>query len=90
MIQRSALINAVREYGYGFKKRAQRTEIWKKAGSTDRIHITRRKLLAPEDARYILQRAGMPIDDVERFLAQYVRHQSTEIELRSIRERHDR
>jgi len=74
MIQRSALINAVREYGYRFKKRAQRTEIWKKAGSTERIHITRRKSLAAEDARYILLRVGMSLSDVERFLAQYTRH----------------
>ena len=71
MIQRSALINAVREYGYRFKRQAQRTEIYKKAGSTERLQITRRKSLAPEDARMILLRAGMPLEDVEQFLAQY-------------------
>jgi len=74
MIQRSALINAIREYGFRFKRRAQRTELYKKAGSTDRLHITRRRSIAPEDARYILLRAGMPLEDVERFLARYIRH----------------
>lgn len=74
MIQRDALINAIRELGYHFKRQAPRTELYKKAGSTNRLHITRRKSLAPEDARSILLHAGMPLEEVERFLAQYITH----------------
>ncbi len=68
MIPNDALTNAVRSLGYKFKRQADRVNIFKKTGGTERVAI-RRNVMHDEDyAVQVLRQAGMAPGDIERFI----------------------
>ena len=69
MVPHDALINALRESGYTFKRQTSRVQIYKKRGGIGRVTIGRRRTHAPEAARSILRHAGMDDEGIERFLS---------------------
>ena len=71
MIPHSALINALRDLGYVFKRQAPRVMIFKKKGGIDRVSIRRTQSHDPEAARLILRDAGMDPENIERFISTY-------------------
>ena len=69
MVQRSNIINVLRRLGYKYKDQTKRMTLYKKEGSTQRVLIPRSSLVMPEQARSILRQAGMPDEEVERFIS---------------------
>ena len=71
MVPNDALINAVRSLNYTFKRPTDRMNVYKERGGPRRVLI--RKNAVQEHAEYassILRSAGMPEDEIERFLVQ--------------------
>ena len=71
MVPHDALLNALRDLGYTFKRQTDRVAIYRKRGGTDRITLRRRKFHTPEATESILSQAGMAEEDIARFIAQY-------------------
>ena len=69
MHSHAKLLKALRGQGYSFKRRATRTEIYKKKGSVDRITLSINKTHDPNYCMMILRKAGMSDAEVEAFLA---------------------
>ena len=69
MVPHDALINALRELGYTFKRQTSRVQIYRKRGGIERVAIRRSRSHAPEAARSILRNGGMDEEGIERFLS---------------------
>lgn len=70
MVRREQLINAIRTKGFGFKRQAERVDIWKQSGSTKRVMLPRRDLIEPKNAAFILKGAGFAESEIKRFLSE--------------------
>ncbi|MGH9638272.1 MAG: hypothetical protein ACRD72_25845 [Candidatus Angelobacter sp.] len=68
MIHNTKLINALRSLNYTFKRQADRVCIYKQRGTTRRVAVRRHDWHDEEYVRTLLRSAGMPLDDVERFI----------------------
>ena len=68
MIPNDALINAVRDQGFTFKKQTERVVIYKERGTTARVAIRRNVMHDELYVRILLRQAGMPADKIERFI----------------------
>lgn len=69
MVPHDKLINALRSLRYTYKTQTDRVEIHRQKGTT-RISAVRRNALHDDDyARNILRQAGMPADQIEKFIA---------------------
>ena len=71
MIPNAALINALRDLDFSFKRQADRVVIYKKAGSTARVNVRRVTLHDEDYCRILLGQAGMPPDEIELFITNY-------------------
>ena len=71
MIPHDALINALRDLDFHFKGQADRTLLYKKKGTTKRVHVRRISLHDEKAARILLQQAGTPLEDIESFISTY-------------------
>lgn len=70
MIPHDTVINALRELGFTFKKQTDRVVIYKKRGGTNRVAVRRRDFHDRKAIGVLLAQAGMPHDEIERFLDQ--------------------
>jgi hypothetical protein len=73
MIPRDALINAIRSKGFTFKRHADRVEIYKQRGTTQRVMLRHNALHDPEYAKVILRQAGFTDIEINVFVSQYDR-----------------
>ena len=71
MIPNDALINALNGLEFSFKRQADRVMIYKKRGSTARINVRRITLHDEDYCRILLRQAGMPPDEIDRFITNY-------------------
>jgi hypothetical protein len=71
MIPHDALINALLSLDYHYKGQSDRTLLYKKKGSTNRVNVRRISLHDEKAARILLQQAGMDREEVEKFIAAY-------------------
>lgn len=69
MIPRERLVNALRQLKFSFKRQADKVELYVQAGTGLRCSVRRRDLLDPQAVRIALHQAGMPADEIERFIA---------------------
>lgn len=70
MIPNSKLLNALRSRGYEFKDQLGRVCIYKLKGGTSRIEVRKHNYHGPDYCRHILVRAGMPLVEIEKFIAE--------------------
>lgn len=68
MIPHDALINALRDLGFRFKRQADRVEIYKQQGTTRRVEIRRHNWHDETAARTILRQAGMAAERINEFI----------------------
>lgn len=71
MIPHDALINAIKELKFHYKGQTDRVLLYRQRGTTKRIAIRRVGLHDEKAARSILRQAGMQLDEIERFIANY-------------------
>lgn len=67
-VPRPQLLARLREAGWSFKRHGKRVEIWKKAGTTQRLSVPTQKLVAVPHVRVVLRQAGLLAREIERFL----------------------
>ncbi len=70
MIQNTKLINALRSLNYTFKRQADRVCIYKQRGTTKRVEVRRHNWHDEEYCAVLLKQAGMPTEDILKFIAQ--------------------
>jgi len=71
VIPNDALINALRGLDYHHKGQSDRMMIYKKRGDTKRALVRRISLHEDDAARILLRMAGMPAEDIEKFITSY-------------------
>ncbi len=71
MIPNDVLINALNELDYHFKRQADRVMIYRKRGSTSRLTVRRITLHDETAVKILLRDAGMPPDEIEKFISTY-------------------
>lgn len=70
MIPRERLINKLRELGFTFDRQADRVELYKKKGDTQRVTVRRKDCLAEETVKQTLAQCGMSAADILSFMGQ--------------------
>jgi hypothetical protein len=71
LIPNDALINALRRScKFEFKNQSQRIWLYKKKGGTKRVEVQKRDFHEVEYARAVLRNAGMPPDEIEKFISE--------------------
>ena len=70
MIKRKRFLSEIRELGYSFKKRRKRTELYRKSGTTDYIHLPRTALLHETYVRHTLRFAGLSDEQIRNFISE--------------------
>lgn len=68
MIPTDALVNALRSLNFTFKRQADRVMIYKQRGTTKRVSVRRCDLHDEDYVRRTLAFAGMPPEEIERFI----------------------
>lgn len=71
VIPNDALVNALRELDFEFKRQADRVMIYKRRGSTTRVALRRIDYHDEEAARTVLRQAGMSAQAIEGFISNY-------------------
>lgn len=62
------VINRLREANYTFQRKGDRVEIWRQRGTGQRVSVSLRDFLSEDEARVVLQQAGLSPTQVEKFL----------------------
>ena len=70
MVPRAALLRALREAGYKFKRQGKRVSIWKRPNSVDRISLPRKGDFDPVYVERLLRRAGSSEDRIKDLLGE--------------------
>jgi hypothetical protein len=71
VVPNSALVNALRDLGFEFKRQADRVMIYKKVGNTTRVAVRRIDMHDDEAAKIVLKQAGMDATAIEKFIQAY-------------------
>ena len=70
MIKRKNFLSKIRELRYSFKKSQKRTELYRKSGTTDYIHLPKSAQLHESYVRHTLKFAGLSDEEIRKFISE--------------------
>ncbi len=70
MIKRKRFLYKIRKLGYSFKKSQKRTELYRKSGTTDYIHLPKSALLHEMYVRHTLKFSGLSDEEIRKFISE--------------------
>jgi hypothetical protein len=72
MVSRQSFVNKIRDLGYAYKRQLKRTQLWRRAGGTQRIFVPLCDRLDDLYVRSTLHQTGLlTSDEIEQFIAAY-------------------
>jgi predicted RNA binding protein YcfA (HicA-like mRNA interferase family) len=72
-ISREQVIARIKEAGWRFKRQGERTDLYKRSNSAQRVPVPRRDLLPALSVKAILRQAGLTPEQIAQFLQDAVK-----------------
>ena len=71
MISRTQFLSKIRALGFSFKKQQKHSELYRKAGTTDYINLSRNAHLDPIYVSHTLRYVGLDQSEIDAFIAEF-------------------